>query len=124
MIAIDTSSFVAYLSGDNGEDVLAVDLALGDQQAVLPPVVLTELLSDPHLSPSISELFTSLPLLELTPGFWERAGTLRSKILKKGLKARIADALIAQACIDHEIALISRDADFRHYVRWGGLTLL
>ena len=49
MIALDTSSLVAYLDGSTGKDVLAVDLALEQHQAVLPPVVLCELLSAPRL---------------------------------------------------------------------------
>jgi predicted nucleic acid-binding protein len=31
--------------------------------------------------------------------------------------------LIAQSCIDHDVALITRDADFRHYAAEGGLKL-
>jgi hypothetical protein len=38
---------VAYLSGATGPDVGAVAIALEHAQATLPPVVLTELLSDP-----------------------------------------------------------------------------
>ena len=40
MIAIDTSSLIAYLSGDNGLDVEATGVAFEQRQAVLPPVVL------------------------------------------------------------------------------------
>jgi predicted nucleic acid-binding protein len=40
-------------------------------------------------------------------------------VLATGFKARLADALIAQACIDHDVALITRDKDFRHFVRHG-----
>lgn len=49
MIAIDTSSLIAYLSGQPGRDTDAVDLALQQGQAVLPPVVLSEILSEPKL---------------------------------------------------------------------------
>lgn len=50
MIAIDTSSLIAYLSGHAGLDVEATGLALEHRQAVLPPVVLSELLSEPAYS--------------------------------------------------------------------------
>ncbi|PJB33579.1 MAG: hypothetical protein CO107_15405, partial [Deltaproteobacteria bacterium CG_4_9_14_3_um_filter_51_14] len=60
----------------------------------------------------------------LEEGIWERAGALRAKILAHGLKSRLADALIAQVCIDHRCPLITRDRDFRHYARWGGLQLI
>ncbi len=117
MIAIDTSSLIAYLRGDTGADVEAVDTALEHGQAALPPVVLTELLSDPKLARAIKRLLAALPLLEVMDGYWERAGLLRARLLAKKRRARIADALIAQSCLDHNMTLVTRDADFRHYAR-------
>jgi predicted nucleic acid-binding protein len=38
-------------------------------------------------------------------------------------RARLADTLIAQSCIDHGVRLVTRDADFRHFARIGGLRL-
>ncbi len=49
VIAIDTSAMIAYLGGESGADVEAVDAALAHKAAVLPPPVLTELLSAPNL---------------------------------------------------------------------------
>lgn len=123
MIAIDTSAFIAYLSGDTGADIGTVDAALASHYACLPPVVLTELLSDPKLSKPVKALFQELPLLEPTPGFWERAGQLRASVVARRHKAKLADTLIAQTCIDHGVPLITRDQDFRHFVS-AGLTLL
>jgi predicted nucleic acid-binding protein len=123
VIALDTSSFIGYLSGDEGPDVAAVDTALASHQACLPPVVLTELLSDHKLSKDVRALFQELPLLELTEGFWERAGHLRAAALSRKHKAKLADTLIAQVCIDHGVPLITRDEDFRHFTG-AGLTLL
>ncbi len=124
MIALDTSSVVAYLDGSKGKDVLAVDLALEQHQAVLPPVVLCELLSAPRLPRRVRGLFEQLPLLDILDGYWERAGLLRARVLAKGHKARIADALIAQTCLDHDVPLVSRDRDFRHFSRLTTLHLL
>ena len=55
MIAADTSTWVAFLEGDRGEDTEALNQALEDRQVVMVPVVLTELLSDPELAADISE---------------------------------------------------------------------
>jgi predicted nucleic acid-binding protein len=123
LIAIDTSSFIAYLSGAAGIDVDAVGLALAHRQAVLPPVVLSELLSDHQLPQDVKALFVGLPMLPVSEGYWERAGLLRSKVLARGRKARLADSLIAQSCLDHEIELITRDMDFRHFAGAVGLKL-
>ncbi|MCC6219858.1 MAG: PIN domain-containing protein [Deltaproteobacteria bacterium] len=124
MVAIDTSSLVAYLANQRGEDVELVDLAFEQKNAVFPPVVLTELLSDSNLSREVRELFLSIPVLETSNGFWSRAGLLRASILAKGFKARLADALIAQSCIDHNVTLITRDRDFRHFAKIGRLRVM
>lgn len=124
IIAADTSTIVAYLQGENGEDVTKLDHSLEQGTIVLPPVVLTELLSDPKLPLTISKFLKSLPLLKISNGFWERAGTLRASVLAKGHKARLGDAFIAQSCIDHSAALLTRDKDFRHYARKGKLKLI
>jgi predicted nucleic acid-binding protein len=123
MIALDTSSVIAYLSGDSGVDVDVTGWALGSRQAVLPPVVVCELLSDPALSQALREYITSLPTLEVTEGFWRRAGLLRAHVIARRHRAAIADALIAQSCLDHDTELLTRDADFRHFARLAGLRL-
>ena len=124
MIAADTSSLVAFLEGAAGDDVEVIQSALDHQQLVLPPIVLTELLSDPGLPAPVRSLLTGLPQLQLEPGFWERAGLLRAGVLKRRRKARIADALIAQCCIDQSVPLVTRDKEFRHFAGKSGLSLL
>ncbi len=123
MIALDTSSLVHYLAGSEGEDVEAVDIALAQSQACLPPVVLSEVLSDPKLPRKLEEILLEIPALRLTSGFWERAGRLRASVIASGHKAQLADTLIAQSCLDHEVQLVTRDDDFRHFVD-AGLQLL
>lgn len=122
MIATDTSSLVAYLSGERGQDVARIDEAIATRQLRLPPPVVSELLSKPDQS-QIDALLSEIPLMELTPGFWDRAGRTRRALRVRGLKAAFADALIAQCCIDADVALIARDRDYRHFERWCGLRL-
>jgi len=122
LIAIDTSSLRRFLAGENGGDVDAVRDAIENGLAVLPPDVLCEVLSDPALPPSLAEDVANLPLLNIGEDYWLRAGLLRARVLKSGHKAKIADALIAQSCIDHQVPLVTHDRDFRHFARLG-LTL-
>jgi hypothetical protein len=123
VIAADTSTWIAYLEGDRGEDVGLLDKALGDRQVLMVPVVLAELLSDPKLPAEVAETLAAMPLAELKPGYWQRAGALRSKVLAKRRKARLGDALIAQSCIDRGIPLLTRDRDFRAFAEAAGLDL-
>jgi predicted nucleic acid-binding protein len=124
VIAVDTSTWIAFLQGDSGEDVDLLDRALQDRQVLMPPVVLTELLSDPKLSSEVSDTLSELPLLDILPEFWQRAGRLRAQVLAKRRKARLGDALIAQNCIDHAIPLLTRDQDFRAFAEAAGLDLV
>jgi predicted nucleic acid-binding protein len=124
MIAADTSTWIAFLEGASGDDVQILDRALADRQVLMVPVVLTELLSDSELPDKMAESLRELPMMELEPGYWERAGELRARVLAKGRKARLGDALIAQSCLDHGIALLTRDRDFRGFAETAHLNLL
>ncbi len=124
MIAIDSSSWIAYLAGEKGDDVEAVEASLAARQVCLPPVVLTEVLSDSKLPEEVVSLFRQLPLLTVSDGYWERAGRLRAKVLSRRRKAPLADTLIAQSCLDSDVSLITRDSDFQPFARIGGLRLL
>ena len=124
MIAADTSTWVAFLEGSAGDDTQLLDEALADSQVVMVPVVLAELLSDPKLRSSVAETLSEVPLMEIRPGYWRRAGALRAKVLARSRKARIADALIAQSCVDEDVPLITRDRDFRAFSEAAGLDLV
>jgi predicted nucleic acid-binding protein len=124
VIAADTGSIVAYLSGAAGHDVEVMEAALADRQLCLPPVVLTELLSAPLLPREVAVRLREVPLLGVNEGYWERAGALRARVLAAKRRARLGDALIAQSCLDHQVRLITRDRDFRHFARAARLKLV
>jgi predicted nucleic acid-binding protein len=124
VIAADTSSLIAYLSGLPGNDALAVDAAILGGSLRLPPAVVTELLSDSKSRNAMVTTIAAAPKLAILPGYWERAGGLRARILSKGLKAKIPGCLIAQSCLDHDVPLITRDPDFRHFEKHCGLKLV
>lgn len=124
MIVADSSTWVAFLAGDDGPDVRQLDKALEDRQVLMAPVVLTALLSDWKMPAEIADSLLELPLLEIKPGYWQRAGTLRAKVLAKHRRARLGDALIAQLCIDHATSVLTRDGDCRAFAESAELDLL
>jgi predicted nucleic acid-binding protein len=124
VIAADTSTWVAFLQGAAGEDVELLDRALLDRQVLMPPVVFTEVLSDPGLAPEVAKTFSELPLIEVKAGYWQRAGELRARVLSRRRKARLGDTLIAQSCIDQGVALLTRDRDFLAFAESAGLDLV
>lgn len=124
MIAVDTSTWIAFLQGASGADAELLDRALQDRRVLMVPVVLTEILSDPKLPPEVLTTLSDLPIVAVEPGYWQRAGLLRARALAKRRKARLGDALIAQSCIDRGIPLLTRDRDFRAFASAAGLDLV
>jgi len=124
MIAADTSTWIAFFAGERGEDVQILDKALADRQVLMVPAVLAELLSDSQIPVSTAESLKELPLMQIETGYWQRAGELRARVLGKGRKARLGDALIAQSCVDHGILLLTRDHDFRVFAETVGLNFV
>ena len=121
MISADTSSVINFLKGETTPDAEKVAKALANDSLTLAPIVVTELLSFPQGASQARPILTKLQILDLRPGYWNRAGDNRRLILQKGFRARTADALIAQCCIDADVPLIFGDTDFRHYVNLCGL---
>jgi len=123
MIATDTSSLVAYFHGEAGLDVEQIVAALMAGELGLPPIVVTEILSDPAPRSVLEPQIERLEMLPIAPGYWQRAALARRRLRSLRLRAKIADALIAQSCIDHGVPLITRDTDFRHFAKHCGLKL-
>lgn len=124
MIAADTSTWIAFFSGAEGEDIERLDDALQDRLVMMPPPVLSELLSDPNLSSDLEATLREVPLLDTSDGYWARAGRLRATVLARRRKARLGDALIAQSCLDHRLPLLTRDRDFMAFADAAGLDLV
>ncbi|MBI3667865.1 MAG: PIN domain-containing protein [Acidobacteria bacterium] len=124
MICADTNCWIAYLSGQTGQDVDLLDECLARRSVVMAPVILSELLSDPLLSLQDESDLLAVQLLETRDGFWRRAGKLRAELIRRKYRPKLADTLIAQSCIDHDLPLLTRDRDFRPFTRVGRLQLL
>jgi predicted nucleic acid-binding protein len=124
MIACDTSVLIEYLNGSSMPEAMRLDHELASKNVALPPVVLTEVLSDPGAGPELIESLGSIPMLEPSTGYWHRAGRLRAQLRKLRLRAPLADTLICQSCLDYGVALLTRDADFRRFAKHCGLKLV
>ena len=124
MTCADTSSVVAYMQGEQGPDVELVDQALADSSLALAPVSVSELLSVPLLPSSLEKFILGIQVLEIKAGYWERAGRLRAGLIRHGYRPKIADTLIAQSCLDHDVPLVTRDRDFSSFQKFAKLRLL
>jgi predicted nucleic acid-binding protein len=124
MIAADTSTWISFFEIAPGQDTELLERAIRDRQTLMIPAVLTELLSDSLLGSADAQTLAAVPVIDLEPGYWHRAGLLRAKVLSKRRKARLGDALIAQACLDRNIPLLTRDQELRAFADASQLDLI
>jgi predicted nucleic acid-binding protein len=123
LIAVDTSVLVDWLDQRMTAQAKRVATFAQSGEGVVAAVTITELLSDPHGNRGLGPALVAFPVLPVLDGYWERAGLLRAKVRQAGRKAALSDALIAQACIDSDVPLLTSDADFEAFALLGGLKL-
>jgi predicted nucleic acid-binding protein len=123
VIALDTNVLRRYLDGIVARDTVIAARAVATEEAMLPPVVLTEALSDTAASDDHVRRTLSIALIPLYRGYWSRTGNLRRNLKLRGISAPTADCLIAQACIDIDIPLLTHDTGFTRFID-AGLKLL
>lgn len=83
-------------------------------------LVLQELLqgfSGPKARDQIVDRFSAFPLVAPDREDHIAAATLRNLCLKRGVQVGTIDALLAQLCLRHELALLSTDDDFVHIAK-------
>jgi predicted nucleic acid-binding protein len=124
MIGIDASVAIPWFEGADYPEVRLLGELILNNTAVYPAVVVTEVLSGPKVSSALTAVFPDAVILPIEPGYWIRAGQLRSRIKSLGRRARLADTLVAQACLDADIPLLARDSDFDVFVEVAGLRLV
>lgn len=118
-ILVDTSvwSLALRRDGDAKEpEVQALkDALLGDDTVVTTGLVLQELLqgfAGPKAQTQIVQRFTALPLLQPDRDDHAAAAGIRNICRRAGIQIGTIDAVLAQLCIRHELALLTTDKDF------------
>lgn len=124
MIVADTSVLIPWAEGNPTKQTELLRYHIRQETLFVAPVSITELLSTRDLRPVIRMVTEMLDILEMRDGYWERAGLLRGRCLAAGRRARLADTLIAQACLDADLPLLTNDADFDVFASLGGLRLV
>ena len=127
---VDTSVWSLALRRDTQQDQSAVTTlrrALLDGDTIVTTgIVLQELLqgfNGPKDQTRIIERLQVLPLLNPTRETYIHAALLRNTCRRGGVQIGTIDALIAQLCIEHDLALLTTDHDFVHAARFVPLRL-
>lgn len=112
-LIVDSSSWIDFF---RGTDLPALEAALERGQAILPPVVVSELVSGartPRDLALIADLLTDLPVHETPLQHWIRVGELRRFSRERGLTVSTPDAHVAQCALDRGALLLSGDEVFQ-----------
>ena len=111
-VVVDTSAWIEFFAG---RESAALETALAQATAVLPPIVVAELVSGARHKrdrDAIREMLGDLPLVETPLEHWIRVGELRLQLRTKGLSVSTPDAHVAQCALDRGATLLSRDRVF------------
>jgi hypothetical protein len=121
---VDTSVWSRALRRDvaeRGPEVTALVRAIERSEPVyITGLVLQELLqgfSGPRDRERIIERLAALPLLAPDRLDHINAADLRNRCRRAGIQVATVDALLAQLCIRHGLAMLSTDDDFRQVAR-------
>ena len=109
----DTSVLIAYF---NGADIAPLEAAIDDGNLVIPPIVVSELISGAQSTrdrAAIGELLQDTPVHATPLEHWIAVGELRRELRRRGVEVSTPDAHIAQCALDRDAVLITRDAIFR-----------
>jgi hypothetical protein len=120
-VFVDTSVWSLAFRRDQPnptQEVRALVRALETGQVILTTgLVLQELLqgfSGPKARQDILDRFSAIPLLAPDRDDHIHAADLRNRCRRAGVQVGTIDALFAQLCIRHDLAMLTSDKDFKH----------
>jgi predicted nucleic acid-binding protein len=122
-VVIDTSVWIDYLAG---EKIQSVDDAVANKLAVIPPLVVAELVTGAatiSAREAIGELLQEAPVHETPLGHWIDVGMLRGSLARKGVNVTVPDAHVAQCALDRDALLLARDTIFADIAKHAPLRL-
>lgn len=122
-VVVDTSVWIDFFAGAETE---SLDEALALGAAIVPPVVVAELVSGattPQQRERIGELLQDAPVHPTSLEHWIRVGDLRRMLARKGVTVTVPDAHVAQCALDRDAVLLARDAVFTLIARHTALRL-
>jgi len=113
---VDTSVWIDWLRRGSRPATLVLDKLVDEDDIVLAPVVLQELLQGARGPEQLGELrryFEPLPMLLPSAATYAEAGALYARCRWAGVTPRSPhDCLIAQLAVEHGVALLQDDHDF------------
>ncbi len=127
-LLVDTSVWSLAFRRDadsSAPQVAALQSALSSGESIVTTgLILQELLqgfSGPRARKDLVQRFAALPLLVPDRRDHIEAADLRNLCRRSGVQLGTIDALLAQLCIRHELAILTTDGDFSSAAKYCGL---
>lgn len=116
MILVDTSVWIDWLRKGERAKTILLDRLIDEEDVVLAPVVVQELLQGARGAAELAELracFDGLPALLPTAKTYADAGSLYARCRWAGITPRSPhDCLITQLAVENSVPLLQDDKDF------------
>ncbi|MBM3294599.1 MAG: PIN domain-containing protein [Candidatus Aminicenantes bacterium] len=115
-VLVDTSAWLAFFRHEDRKTALAVRQAVADGSAIVPKIVLAELVqaakSDRELA-VIADLARSIPIADEGETTWSEAAALAHRLKRRGKTIPLADCYIAALVRRHDCRLLTLDPRFK-----------
>ncbi len=121
-VMIDTSVWIAFLRGKDKVKEPVVQLLQGNR-AITTGIVIAELIQgmkDIREEDRVSDILSSIPIIELSTDMWIKAGKKALSLRRKGINLPITDVAIATLAINHNLSVFTLD---RHFEKISGVEL-
>lgn len=129
MVLVDTTVWIDFFAGRSQSHVASLETMIEDDEDLcICGVILTEVLqgirSDSQYSKT-RDYFSSLILLPMYQGTFERAADLYRSLRKKGVTIRKpSDCMIAAVAIQNDLLLLHNDRDFDQLAEYSKLKIM
>ena len=130
MLVVDTSVWVDFLNGHRSLETEYLANCLSDDvPIVLPGLVRAEILAGLRTDVEAERIASLLDAFDATPepttgDYTAAAGIYRMCSRAGAAVGSVVDCLIAQACLAHGYALLTKDKDFRRIAARSALRLV
>ena len=128
MIFVDSSAWISYFNGTSDPVAAHLGAALdADQSVCVIDLVVTEVLQGFRQDREFElarRTLAGVQRLALSHACYVDAARLYRRLRLRGLTPTTIDCVIAQACLDARVALLTKDADFGDIARHTRLKLV
>jgi hypothetical protein len=128
MMVVDTSVWASFFNGEERPEVARLERALDQRETVaVLPIIVAEVLQGFRTEAGFraaQQVLRRLPLFDPPLEGYVDAARLYRRLRAKGITPRGAvDCIIAQACIDGDVPLLTLDRDFARMAEHSPLRL-